>query len=1334
MTAAEVPLEIWKKIAAQLRARWEKATDKDDAQDGRYEKHALSEALRTIYANRFSDTELLPFLRERIKGAKPELKPGYVNSLFDALLSQKWSEEIEKEAFSLLPQLSNAEEAPFRLRIEIAALYRLDDAMFAARNAKLNQEFRDKGGVDKLTRKELAEKNAEFRKAALAGVAKHLSELADQAAKDKTPLADWFQIEQTWFDVQLEQNFDTILAFCWTKLGELPPKPEANADAIKDISLEKLQQDVLDGLLRQRAFATAMNLAARKYADPKLGMLFAAATAGEKNLAARKDADPKAIERLLKYIDAGIAFKDEALAAAWRRTKFQLLVALDRPDDLERDMRAWIRADVSTAPWRKSLALLVAERGKLDEAIQLFEACQKDHLLAAGDYRTLASWYQVVNRREDYERARYESFKILPEPYLQQLVGMARNRWHGYNGRPLPTELDENTLLAFKALFEKSASPGNYIYQLREVYAACRDFRLLQVVPDAMLGRTAEQIYPFLETVKGNLLYEMRNEATAVEVIARIKKLREGERTVTDLRALDLFEALVERQSSEVQNQKGPHVEACLAALKRAFDRKWSAGEPRLMSSFLAALGILPDEKLQAEQLRELRELLKAALNNSRDHLYITAELSQLLFSAYNRQPEGMQLLEAEINSYDQDHRGLWPYEDDGVLGQYVNMLQNSKLHAKGEIVLQAYYDRSHHEEQRKWLKEQVWTLYNNALSADTEVSLGKGEALFQALIVYGLKEIEAAPEENERQNAVSRLVGTFSIARYKNKFKDVAGPLRKFAFETMPDILKRQESQYRNTASAPLSVIHETLSPADEVRYLVERMEQWPLHLQVTQQSAWHAFGYALAEARVRLGSFNNQDAKGLEPRVLKLVLAELKQYLVYQESNDNSMFSHQSGQSHFWADKADDFAQAAEEVYRERKTSGRRVVFIANYLWVGLAHYDRTIEMLHVANKDGVLDVDGQLTLVNYLRQRARYGETIPLLEPIVRDQPDAIFYRTQLMEAYYHTHQPQRLAELVKQTDEHFHAGGRWTEGNIGQFAAACRACELLDKAVGYYNEAISAHQRANPGSGLGDGGLSNWYQQLADVQASLHHTKEAVDAASAAIVCWSPRHNQRVDAVNRLQDVFVRTDDLGAYVKYLDAETAKSGQDSPLVRKMIGKVYRSRNKFAEALVQLQLARELQPNDKETYQLLIESYDGLNQPREANKQLLALVDFDRHDLKLYEQLANRLKDDEPEAERAATSIIEAGPTESENHQAMAELRQSQNRWDEAIDHWKEVAELRRLEPTGLLKRAEAEIHQKYWDAARKTLDKLTKTEWPSRFNDVQNHIQNLRNMLPK
>ena len=218
------------------------------------------------------------------------------------------------------------------------------------------------------------------------------------------------------------------------------------------------------------------------------------------------------------------------------------------------------------------------------------------------------------------------------------------------------------------------------------------------------------------------------------------------------------------------------------------------------------------------------------------------------------------------------------------------------------------------------------------------------------------------------------------------------------------------------------------------------------------------------------------------------------------------------------------------------------------------------------------------------------------------------------------------------------------------------------------------------------------------------------------------------------MQKLNQVLSGAADLDDYVKHLDAEAAKTGQDSPILRKEVGKVYQAKGNLPHAITQFELAVALQPLDKEVHQALIVCYDGSQQADKATRQLMALIDFDRHDLKLFTQLAERMKGNEAEAERAATSIIEAAPNEAENHAALAELRQQQNRWDEAIPHWEQVAELRRLEPTGLLKLAAAQIQVKQWEAARTTINRLNKTEWPARFNNVTNETRQLQERLPK
>ena len=191
--------------------------------------------------------------------------------------------------------------------------------------------------------------------------------------------------------------------------------------------------------------------------------------------------------------------------------------------------------------------------------------------------------------------------------------------------------------------------------------------------------------------------------------------------------------------------------------------------------------------------------------------------------------------------------------------------------------------------------------------------------------------------------------------------------------------------------------------------------------------------------------------------------------------------------------------------------------------------------------------------------------------------------------------------------------------------------------------------------------------------------------------------------------------------------------KTGEDSPILRKAIGEELKDRKDFSSAITQLKIAVQLEPNDKETHQALIACYDATERKADGTRQLLKLIELDSHNLPLYQQLAQRLQDQPAEAERAVTSVIEAGPREAENHTALAEIRQKQDRWDEATAEWAEVAQIRSLEPTGLVKLAEAQIHQKQWGDAQNHR-KTSAHEWPSRFGDVNNQARQLQEKLPK
>lgn len=232
------------------------------------------------------------------------------------------------------------------------------------------------------------------------------------------------------------------------------------------------------------------------------------------------------------------------------------------------------------------------------------------------------------------------------------------------------------------------------------------------------------------------------------------------------------------------------------------------------------------------------------------------------------------------------------------------------------------------------------------------------------------------------------------------------------------------------------------------------------------------------------------------------------------------------------------------------------------------------------------------------------------------------------------------------------------------------------------------------------------------------------------ASGAVVSWGPRQEQRTNALNALVQVLFDAPDLAAFA----AERDKEKLQSAVVRKAIGKAFIQKGDHARAIPQLRLASELQPDDAETYEALLVCFDKIGLKEEAAEQLLRAVELSRRDIKLYDQLGRRYAalDRPVEAERAYTSVVEVLPNESEGHALLAAVREKQNRWADAIAHWQRVAEIRALEPTGLLKLAGAQIEDKSWDAAAGTLRKLRSQSWPPRFNDVQQQARELEKKL--
>jgi len=1279
----------WRRIARGIEKRWE------DAQLDAAVRNQLAGPLVQILSGRLTAEEHLAFLRRQLAEGPEPYRLQYVNQLFNALLASPWSEEHEDEAFSLLGQLSPSgagilparqagslphEEAE-QLWVEVEALHRMTDAFVQARYKALMAQVEH---PEELTRTELRDKQQENLRTAREGYAARLQRA--MAGECSEALRPWVNVERLYLEVLLKRDLDKVAEECWEMLGPKPKRLPADDEPI-DLA------EALDLALRSRL----------------LTMLA--------NLAARREAKPEAARRLLSYFDRGIEQAGESRAAAlvWRLRKYQLLVALDRPKDLERSLRAWIDPAEATNFWRRSLAYLLAEQGKLKEAVALFEQIEAADELSPADYRALAGWYMAVDEREKHERALIEAFKATDEWRLSQWLSAKLRPWQRSEGE-LPGELDKDVLRVFAALFEKSSNPQNYHWQLREFYRASRDFRLLTCIADAVVGHTAGRVYPFLESMQ-SVLDEVRDEGTADSIVEHLAEVRRRAKTPVDHRALDLLELLVERRSSEVLNQPGPHAQRALAAMQRAFKREWSDGEPRLMADLLAGLGRITQQALADEQVRELTVLHAREEKGTTDRLHVAHALARTYW-AYDGHEEAVKLLEAALAEREAACDGVLPTSANGPLDTLITYLESRTHHARGERMLFDELKHPANGQQALWLTRRLYQLYDSAIGRNGDVSLGRGPALYAA-VEKKLQEELTTDDNDHLQQLVNRLTSVYRTAHDK-KFSGVVDDLRRFAFEQIGDVLARQTNdyQYQSMASTVAQTLRDLAGARDGLRFLVERIEQEPSWFRLDNRDGWSQHAYQLAQWRNEVGD----ELGDIEPRLLAIVLRELKLDLQSRQSRNRNMYHRHHG-NYFWEQKAEDFFRTAEEVYAEQKGSGAAVHYIADYLYWGLDRHARAIEILQVAHRAKLLDEGGQSTLVDFLRRQNRFRETIPVLEPLVELRPENMQYRTWLMNAYFHAGRRADLLALLKTTDEYFHEEGRWQEAAMAALAHSCLENELFEQSVAYFEEVISLHQRTQPGRGIGNGTLSGYYESLAHAYSELGKTPEAVDAACGAIVSWGRRHDRRADALLSLERVLREAPDLKEYVAHLDREAAESGMQNPIVRKALGKLYFERDEFAEAIEQLKVAVEVQPNDTKTHQMLVACYDELGDKDAALRRLLDSARLSRRDVELYKDLADRYeKLGRPqEAERARTSIVEALPNESEGHAALAEIRQKQDRWDDAIVHWRQVAEIRALEPTGLLNLAGAQIHRQLWDAAAETVARLRARSWPARFDDV-------------
>jgi hypothetical protein len=1274
----------WQEILEEIYSRWEK------------EDIAASKQILANTIVGYGQNELkLKYYRKTYADAKtPDERYAAARTLFTSLLGEKWSEAVQKELVTLLPEVARRESGDQKsgdanLEQSVRYIYDLATYLPQARTAAAVTAI---AKVNEMPRRELRDAYLKLLKESRKETAQLLAEL------EKNPQLEavrpYISIERIYLQVKIGVETGKLRA---DTIGLLAPILDSTAGK------ESEKTNICQSILAARCIATLAYLAVLE-PDAKEGQ-----------------------NSLLSIIDESIA-RDNKLID-WKSAKYALLLALDHGDDLEVALRNWYGENKEFAKirWGVQYAYILAERNQINEAVKVLEEIEQIDELACAEYRALADWYMVQNNHAKHLEAKIKSYQTLGEYRLSNVLNRERYKYDR-SGKDVPPELDAEIPLMLITLFRKANQPSNYIWTLRSLYECTRDFRLLECMPESVVGQSAQRIYPLLKEF-ATIINSIWDEATVDRLHEHLVSTHEKAKTDTDRRALRLLEFVVKLRAARQAQGAEPHALAALEALKAGYKGEWAAGEPELMAQFLSSQGALQPPALAQEQLRQLQELRAGAPPETYVRLVIAGYLAQAQW-ANNLKEEAIMTLGGALEEFRQANDKLLPPSANTLLTTYCSYLRERHYFPSAEKELLQELKQNHNAQQIQWLKQELYRHYREAIFGNEEVSLGKGEPLYQAVRDRIIEELKSRTNENHAYALIQILCDIWNVC-YKNlQFSGLGIDIKDFAHKVLPEVLSMYNWRNSNTTISPVAdSLSSIAGPLPALEFLVVCAETEPKWLRLQSNNFWSYHSYRLGELRQRAGILESS----LEQRLLAVVLRELREDLQTCCARGRDMYH--VGWRWFWSEKKADFARTAKEVLNQYANSEQRVIYTSEYLYYGLGLCSDAIDALYDIYRRNILGIEGQYKLCCFLQDQNRYGESVPLLVKMIDSQPDRLGFYTMLMGAYFHTAQTDLLTKTLKKADSYFHETGMWNESVIADLGAACLGTKLYSECVSYYKEAIALRVKNAPDRGVGDGTLAAYYRNSAAAFSGLKMTSEAVDAVAGAIISWGSS-TERQSELYQLEQILINAQDLDDYVAKLDAEVVRTGLENPIIRKALGKAYEAKNQLEKAAVQFRLAVESQPNDTDTHRSLVQVYDKLGRGEEATAQLLKSAELSGHDIQLCKGIGDRFaRAGKLEySERAYTNIVEMMPNESESHQSLAEIRQNQRRWDLAALHWRHVIRIRSKEPTGYLGLAKVLLRFGDRVEVKEILSHLLKSDWPSRFGDVRSQAQQIQEELER
>ncbi|MCC7139499.1 MAG: tetratricopeptide repeat protein [Planctomycetes bacterium] len=1243
-----------------LLARWRATAERDAA------ARLVPLVLATLPQGPKEVEALLAFRREVLARAGADDAPAAAAALFEAVLRAPFSTALEDEAFGLLVRLRPEGAETVALRGVAADATRrlaawLHEGRFQAALGPAEARAKD-------TRAEAARRTREARARARTETAARF--LAAAGTADAV-LRPWLELERVGYA----------------------------AETLSDLArTEGEAKELLE------AVPAASDVAVDRHLGARCAVVLAYA-------ATRRTTPEGLADRVLAYFRARLAAGDRVTGP--RGQLVRLLLALDRPEELEQTLLSWIRPDDVDVRLRTMLAYVQAERGDLRAAATTLEAAAATGELAPDAWTTLAGWYLVLGEDARREQALDRALEGAQEWQLQQGLWQAASRVQR-RGDGVPEELDPESIRALRHLLQKSPWPQNHVGHVANLYAPTKDFRLLEALADGVAGHSPEAVYGYLEAA-GNIVGGVFEEATCDALVARVGKLLENKAlTDVDRRALRLLLVQVEARATAVPKADPVHAERALVALRAAAEGAFAPGERVLFARRLAQMGTSGPASLVREQLVQLEALLAGAGGDPLERLAVGRWVAQALWDRA-RPDDAIDRLDGLLAAV----RAAVPTTLSPAAGEahptLVGWWLERRKFRAAEARLRDDVARESRSLRRDRLRLRLFEVYARALEQRGATALGQGGDLFAAAAAEGEGLLTGGPAYLLGQHANAH-AALFRAAAKSGAVGDAGRRYAAFVSEKGAAVVRRDPTERLDVLQVLLSTLADLAGPRPALTLALDEMDRETAWHARAGWEAWPRFHHWMATWR-RSGS----GLADLEARLLPRVLAALERWLLTDENEGNEFWWN--NQQEYWREKTAEFRAVAAKVAELHADEPTVVLRVAGYQRQGQDQRAESVETLRTAIAHGKDPVAVRWTLAQWLVEDARFADAWPVLERLVKEAPDAVPYLVKASAALHGLGRDAEALALLEGAATRWKDAKRWNAGLASTLATAAMEAGQPKAAAAWIEDALRLRREAGGGSGP-DGTLSSWYQLLARARSALGDTDAAVKAASAAVVAWGRSAQQRQEALDRLREVVAEAKDLDGFVARYEAEVAASGLDAPAIRKAVGRVYLDRGRAALAAKHLAAVRDLDPADAEAHTLLVRALDTAGDAQGALDALLASLRMAPKNLAAYPDLASRYEraQDAAGAERARTSLVEAMPAEADGHRALAQLREQQKRFDLAVERWRQVVRIRSDEPEGWLSLAAALLETGDKAGARTALDRVLAGTWDERFGDVK------------